>query len=89
VIDRNNRSFAELSIRALNGNYIPINFKFDSGADRTTISPDDLKKLGYSWKMVKERMKHSGGSSVASGEKAKHFSIQLKINHMLNQIIPK
>lgn len=89
VIDENNRSFAELTIRAFDGQYIPIKFKFDPGADRTTISPDDLKKLGYSWKMVKSRIKLSGGGSVASGEKAKHFSIQLKINHMLNQIMPK
>ena len=88
-IDLNNRTFVELNIRARNGKYVPIKFKFDSGADRTTISRDDLNKLGYHWQFVNDRMRRSGGGSVASGEKSFHYVLPLTLNHILGQIIPK
>ena len=88
-IDENNRAFAVLYIRALDGKSVPIKFKFDPGADRTTISPNDLEKLGYDWELVNDIMRDSGGGSVASGEKSLHYALPLKLNHMLGQIIPK
>ena len=88
-IEGNNRVFIDINILARNGEVVPVKFKFDPGADRTTISSDDLLRLGYHWQSVKDLMEKSGGGSVASGEKAFHYSLKLNLNHILGQIIPK
>jgi len=86
---KNNRVYAMIDIRNRNGLYVPIRFKLDSGADRTTISLNDLEKLGYSWELIKLSMVRNGRGSLASGEESAHFEILLQLNHIFKQIIPK
>jgi uncharacterized Fe-S cluster protein YjdI len=46
-----------------------VDFKYDSGSDFTTVSCDDLEKLGYSEEYLKSCPPHQGGASLAMGER--------------------
>jgi hypothetical protein len=48
-----------------------VRFKYDSGSDFTTISCDDLDRLGYSQEFLKSRPFHVAGASLAMGGKKK------------------
>ena len=89
-IEANNRAYIELDIK-LYGDAAskPIKFKYDTGADSTVISLFDLAQLGYYEALVGKLMKSSGSGSSATGETVEHFVIDLSINHILGQIIPK
>lgn len=88
IID-NNRVNIELSIR-IHDQYQPVGIKFkvDTGADRSTISQEDLLALGYDTTTVKALMKRDGGGSTADGNTADWFSIDLSLNHIMGQVIP-
>ena len=90
LINNDNRAYVQLRIGRID-NKMPVwvDFKFDPGADRTTISPHSLMALGYDMKTVKSFMKPSGSGSTASGEVARHFTVDLYINHIMGQILPK
>ena len=89
-IEANNRAYVELDIKLNNdAGFKPIKFKFDTGADSTVISLFDLAQLGYDEALVGKLMKSSGSGSSATGENVEHFVIELSINHILGQIIPK
>ena len=84
------RAYVELDIRLYGGlGTETIEFKIDTGADRTVIALKDLHKLGYDEALVGKLMKSSGSGSSATGETVEHFVIDLNINHILGQIIPK
>ena len=89
-IDDENRAYAALSIRKFDGSgYEPIFFKFDTGADTTTISPQDLIRLGYHREVVEDLMRYHGDGSNATNETQRHFTIMLKLTHIFGQLIPK
>jgi len=90
LINKNNRAYVHLRIGRFD-NQMPVwvDFKFDPGADRTTISPQSLFALGYDLKIIKSLMKPSGSGSTASFDVARHFTIDLNINHIMGQILPK
>jgi hypothetical protein len=89
-IDAANRAFVVLRVQRYDkSGYNDIDFKVDTGADRTTISPKALLRLGYDLTTIHSLMKHTGSGSIASGETSRHFSIDLSINHIIGQIVPK
>ena len=88
-IDMDRRAYVELGLISIHGVITPIKFKFDTGADRTTISVTDLKKLGYTKDIIETQMYQHGSGSLANGEGANHFAIKLTMTNILGQIIPK
>ena len=46
-----------------------VDFKYDSGSDFTTISCDDLRRLGYTQDYLKSCPVHENGANLAMDEK--------------------
>ena len=88
AIEPDNKVYVELQIKSIGFGYKPIDFKYDPGADRTAISPNDLLKIGYDGSLVRRLMRPEGSGSSATGENVEHFVIDLNINHILGQIVP-
>ena len=89
-IKQNNRAFVVLQIQSFDkSEYIEIKFKIDTGADRTTISSQDLFDLGYDASTIHNHIKRSGSGSTASGKQSRHYSIDLNIKHIMGQLVPK
>ena len=89
-IDDDNRAFVVLRIQRYDkSSYDEVEFKVDTGADRSTISPQDLIDLGYNTSSIHKLFKHTGSGSTASGETSRHFSIDLSIRHIMGQLVPK
>ena len=89
-IDDDNRAFVVLRIQRFDkSEYIDVEFKVDTGADRSTISPQDLLILGYDHMTTHSLIRHTGSGSTASGETSRHFSIDLSIRHIMGQLVPK
>ena len=89
-IDSLNRAYIVLDILTKDGTKKkPIEFKFDPGADCTTISQEDLKSLGYVSKDIKDRMYLQGEGTVASGGVAYHYAIDLSFTNLLGMVMPK
>ena len=89
-IDSFNRAYAEIEIRKHdNVGYEPIKFKYDPGADISTISLEDLEILGYGFSDVEQLARLSGTGSAATGPNTEHYAIDLNLTHILGQLIPK
>lgn len=89
-IDSANRAFIILQIQRYDkSSYDGVEFKVDTGADRTTISPKALFYLGYDSAIINNLIKHSGSGSTAADELSRHYSIELNIKHIMGQLVPK
>ena len=90
-LDRNNRAVAEILIRKKDDSgYIPVQFKFDPGADITTISLKDLEDLGYGdIKDVRSLAYSFGSGSVATDGITNHYAIDLNLMNIFGVIMPK
>jgi hypothetical protein len=89
-IDDFNRAYAEIEIRKHdNAGYEPIKFKYDPGADISTISLDDLESLGYAFADVEQLAQLSGTGSAATGPNTEHYAINLNLTHIFGQLVPK
>jgi len=89
-IDENNRIILCINIVTKDGTQQElIKFQLDTGADFSTISYEDLKKLDYDINDIKEKMKYSGICQTATKESSKCYSIELMIVNVLGQVMPK
>ena len=89
-IDSSNRAYAEIMIRKSDDSgYVAVLFKFDPGADISTISLKDLKRLGYDVMDVEQSARLSGIGSAATGPDTEHYSMDLKLTHIFGQLVPK
>ena len=89
-IDNSNRAYAEIMIRKHNDSgYVSVLFKFDPGADISTISLKDLYRLSYDLPDVERLTRLSGIGSAATGPDTEHYSIDLKLTHIFGQLVPK
>ena len=64
----------------------PIRFKVDTGADKTTISKEDLQMLGYGMDWIKQNAivyKDEDKPTTASGDKVNAGYIQLPLINIL------
>ena len=66
----NNLGRVEFNAHVMTGNRMSLNqvrFKYDSGSDFTTLSCDDLERLGYTQEFLKSCPQHEGGATLAMG----------------------
>ena len=89
-IDEDNRVFIILSVRRHDDKKtVKVRFKYDPGADISTISLDDLALLGYSLDDVKQNSYKYGEATTADGAKYEMSAMNLHLNSIMGQVIPR
>ena len=77
------RVIASIDIKPMNDIMLyPIDFKVDTGADKTTISKEDLFEIGYNMKWIKQNaivFKDDEKPTTASGDKINAGYVQLPL----------
>jgi len=89
-IDERGRAYIIIMIRTMDKTeFRPVKFLFDTGADFTSISSNDLSSLGYTKKDVEDNMERYGSVSVADGSRLDSFQIDLTVTNIFGHIIPQ
>jgi len=81
------RVYCPINIKPLEGTVmLPVQFKIDTGADKTTISKANLSLLGYDMEWIKQNaviFKEEEKPTTASGEKVNAGYVQLPLINIL------